>query len=69
VTKTKGDKYRIYSLIIILNVRIVANVRCGFFRISNMSHLTMLLLGNEKQRLSFFGMLQAPLRFLPNGLF
>jgi hypothetical protein len=43
VTKTIGDNYRIYNLIIILNVGIVASVRCRFFKMSNMSHLTMLL--------------------------
>jgi hypothetical protein len=43
VTKTIGDNYRTYSLIIILNEGIVTNVRCGFFKMSNMSHLTMLL--------------------------
>jgi hypothetical protein len=30
-------------LIIILNVGIVANVRCGFFKMSNVNHITMLL--------------------------
>jgi hypothetical protein len=43
VTKTIGDNYRIYSLIIILNAAIVANVRCGLFKMSNMRHLTMFL--------------------------
>jgi hypothetical protein len=43
VTKTIGDNYRSYSLIIILNVGIVACVRCGLFKISNVSHQTMLL--------------------------
>jgi hypothetical protein len=43
VTKTIGDNYRTYSLIIILNVGIVTNVKCGFFKMSNMTHLTMLL--------------------------
>jgi hypothetical protein len=28
---------------IILNVKIVANGKCGFFKMSNASHLTMLL--------------------------
>jgi len=37
------DNYRIYSLIIILNAGIVANVRCGLFKMSNVNHLTMLL--------------------------
>jgi hypothetical protein len=37
----------IYSLIIILNVGIVVNVRCGFFKMSNVSHLTMLLPPNH----------------------
>jgi hypothetical protein len=43
VTKTIGDNYRIYSLVIILNARSIANVRCGLFKMSNMSHLTMFL--------------------------
>jgi hypothetical protein len=43
VTKTIRDNYRICSLIIILNVGIVASVRCGLFKMSNVSHLTMLL--------------------------
>jgi hypothetical protein len=43
VTKTIGDNYRIYSLIIILNVEIVAGVRCRFFKMSNVGYLTMLL--------------------------
>jgi hypothetical protein len=29
-----------YSLIIILNARIVASVRCGFFKMSNVNHLS-----------------------------
>jgi hypothetical protein len=33
--------YRIYILIIILNVQIVASVRCEIFKMSNVSHLTM----------------------------
>ncbi len=43
MTKTIGDNYRIYNLIIILNVRIVASVRCRFFKMSNVNHLTRLL--------------------------
>jgi hypothetical protein len=43
VTKTIGDNYKIYSLIIILNTRIVASVRCELFKMSNVSHLPMLL--------------------------
>jgi hypothetical protein len=43
MTKTIGDNYRIYNLIIISNEGIVANVRCGLFKMSNMNHLTMLL--------------------------
>jgi len=43
VTKNIGDNYKIYNLIIILNARIVVNVRCGLFKMSNVSHLTMLL--------------------------
>jgi hypothetical protein len=43
VTKTIRDNYKIYSLIIILNAGIVVNVRCGLFKMSNMSHLTMFL--------------------------
>ncbi len=43
MTKTIGDNDRIYSLIIVLNVKIVTNVRCGLFNITNLSHLTMLL--------------------------
>jgi hypothetical protein len=43
VTETIRDNYRIYSLIIILNVGIVASVRCKLFKMSNVSHLTMLL--------------------------
>ncbi len=43
VTKTIRDNYKIYSLIIILNGGIVVNVRCGLFKMSNMSHLTMFL--------------------------
>jgi hypothetical protein len=43
VTKTIRDNCRIYSLIIILYARIVASVRCGFFKMSNVNHLTMLL--------------------------
>jgi len=43
MTKTIRDNYRIYNLIIILNVRIVVSVRCGFFKMSNVSHLTMFL--------------------------
>jgi hypothetical protein len=35
---------------------------------SNVNHLTMLLLGNEEKKLGFFGKLQAPLWFLPHGL-
>jgi len=34
VTKTIGDNYRIYSLIIILNAGIVASVGCGLFKMS-----------------------------------
>jgi hypothetical protein len=47
LTKNIRDNYRIYSLIIILNVGIVANVRCGFFKMSNVSHLTMFLPPNH----------------------
>jgi hypothetical protein len=61
VTKTIGDKYIIYSLIIILDVIIVVGVRCGLSKMSNVNHLTMLLLGNEEKKLGFFGKLQAPL--------
>jgi hypothetical protein len=43
VTKTIGNNYWIYSLIIILNAKIVVNVRYGLFKMSNVSHLTMLL--------------------------
>jgi hypothetical protein len=43
MTKTIRDNYKIYSLIIILDARIVASVRCGLFKISNMNLLTMLL--------------------------
>jgi hypothetical protein len=52
VTKTIGDNYRIYSLIIILNAIIVANVRFELFTMSNVSHLTMLLPFDDN--LSFF---------------
>ncbi len=68
MTKTIGDKYIIYSLIIILDVIIVVGVRCGLSKMSNVNHLTMLLLGNEEKKLGFFGKLQAPLWFLPHGL-
>jgi hypothetical protein len=37
------DNYKIYSLIIILNTKIVASVRCGLFKMSNVSQPTMLL--------------------------
>jgi hypothetical protein len=37
-SKTIGDDYRIYSLIIILNARIVASVRCGLFKMSPPNH-------------------------------
>ncbi len=47
MTKTIGDNYRIYNLIIILNAKIVVSVRCGFFKMSNVSHLTMLLPRNR----------------------
>jgi hypothetical protein len=47
VSKTIRDNYRIYSLIIILNGKIVVNVRCEFFKMSNMSHLTMFLFNNS----------------------
>jgi hypothetical protein len=43
MTKTIGGNYRIYSLIIILNAKIVVSVKCGLFNMSNVSHLTMLL--------------------------
>jgi len=43
VTKIIGDNYRIYDLIIILNVEIVTIVRCRLFKMSNVSHLTILL--------------------------
>jgi hypothetical protein len=39
VTKTIGDNYKIYSLIIILNAGIIASVRCELFKMSNMSHI------------------------------
>jgi hypothetical protein len=44
MTKTIGDNYRIYNLLIILNARIIASVRCGLFKMSNVNHLIMLLL-------------------------
>jgi hypothetical protein len=47
VTKTIGDNHKIYSLIIILNVRIIVSVRCGVLKLSNLSHLTMLLPRNR----------------------
>jgi hypothetical protein len=47
VTKTIGDNHRIYSLIIILNAEIVVSIRCGLFKMSNISHLTMLLPNNN----------------------
>jgi hypothetical protein len=47
VTETIGDNHKIYSLIIILNAGIVDSVRCGVFKMSNVSHLTMLLPGNR----------------------
>ncbi len=43
VTKTLGHNYRIYSMIIIFNAGIVANIRCGLFKMLNVSHLTMFL--------------------------
>ncbi len=43
VTKIIGDNYRIYDLIIILNVEIVTIVRCRLFKMSNVNHLTILL--------------------------
>jgi hypothetical protein len=43
VTKTIGDNYRIYSLIIILNVGIIVSVRCEIFKMSKVNHLTTLL--------------------------
>jgi len=51
VTKTIGDNYRIYSLIITY-AGIVASVRCGLFKMSNVSHLTMLL----PTKFNFFGL-------------
>jgi len=43
VTKIIRDNYRIYNLIIILNAEIIAIVRCILFKMSNVSHLTILL--------------------------
>ncbi len=43
MTKTIRDNYRIYSLIIILNARIIVNVRCELFKMLNMNNLTMFL--------------------------
>ncbi len=43
MTKTIRDNYRIYSLIMILNARTIISVKCGFFEMLNMNHLTMLL--------------------------
>jgi hypothetical protein len=49
ITKTIGNNYRIYSLIIILNVGIATSVRCELFKMSNVSHLTMLLIRDGVQ--------------------
>jgi hypothetical protein len=43
MTKIIRDNYKIFSFIIILHARIVASVRCGLFKISNVNHLTVLL--------------------------
>ncbi len=44
MTKNIKDNDTIYGLIIILNVGIIASVRCGLFKMSlNVNHLTMLL--------------------------
>ncbi len=43
MTKHIKDNYKIYSLIIIIIVRIVTNAKCGVFKISKMNHLTTLL--------------------------
>jgi hypothetical protein len=51
VTKTIEDNYRIYNLIIILNAGIVASVRCGLFKMSNMINLTMLLPQNARYKI------------------
>jgi hypothetical protein len=51
VTKTIGDNYKIYSLIIIWNAWIVTSVRCGLFKISNVIHLTMLLPQNARYKI------------------
>jgi hypothetical protein len=51
VTKTIGDNYRIYSLIIILNAGIVASVRCGLFKMSNVIHLSMFLPQNARYKI------------------
>ncbi len=44
MTKIIKDNDPIYSLIIILNARIIVSERCGLFKMSlNVNHLTMLL--------------------------
>ncbi len=44
MTKSIKDNDTIYSLIIILNVGIIASLRCGLFKmLLNVNHLTMLL--------------------------
>ncbi len=41
--KSIRDNYNIYSLIIVINARLLGDVTCGFFKMSKLSHLTILL--------------------------
>jgi hypothetical protein len=39
--KSIGSKYNIYSLIIIINVRLLVSVWCEIFKMSKLNHLTI----------------------------
>jgi hypothetical protein len=41
--KNIGDNYNNYSLIIIINTRLLVSVWCGIFKMSKLSHLTIYL--------------------------
>jgi hypothetical protein len=54
MTKSIKDNYNIYSLIITIIIKKKVGVKCGFFKMSKVSHLTMLLpMGGKDVHLTF----------------
>ncbi len=57
MTKSIGDNYRIYSLILIIIVGIVINVKMWNFKMSKVSHLIMFLYANYNANFKAYGLI------------